>query len=247
MRDYNAVADSAVRRVSGVWGRDWNSHVVLVTPSTTEEFSKLLSSSADKGIDQVAAVTQGPIDSGQRSEGDRVVINPHVFGALQANGRRVVINHELTHVAVRSSTTRPVPIWLSEGLADYVGYSGLHLPRERVASELLTLVRQGKGPKALPTTADFDPARTKISPSYCEAWLAVSRLVDLHGQARLVAFYRGIAGGMTPDPAARPDALAAVDPDALAEQSFRQSFGVTQAQFVEGWKHYLRALAHARQ
>jgi hypothetical protein len=238
MRAYSALADSAVRRLSGVWGTDWNAHVVVVTPSTTEEYAALLLRSADKSLDQVAAVTLGVIDPGQRAQGDRIVVNPKAFAALQPNGRRVVITHELTHVAARSSTTRPVPIWLSEGMADYVGYSDLDLPRERVASVLLTLVRQGKGPKALPTAGDFDPSRTTIALSYSESWLAVSRLVDLYGQARVVAFYRAVAGGQTVDPSVR------FDPDAIVEQAFPQSFGVTEAQFVDGWKRYLQTLAH---
>jgi hypothetical protein len=237
MRDYDAIADSAVRRVSGVWGTDWNSHVVIVTPSTTEEFAELLSRSADDGLDQVAAITQGEIEPGERSQGDRVVINPKAFTALQRNGRRVVITHELTHVATRSSTTGPVPIWLSEGLADYVGYSGLDLPRARIASELLTLVRQGKGPKALPTTADFDPARTKIAPFYSASWLAVSRLVDIYGQARVISFYRAIAGSLTVDQSVQ------LDPDVVAAQAFPKIFGVTETHFVDGWKRYLRTLA----
>ncbi|MHB8274381.1 MAG: peptidase MA family metallohydrolase [Dermatophilaceae bacterium] len=240
MRDYSATADSAVRQVTGVWGKDWNTHVVIVTPSTTEEFARLLQRSSDKGLDQVAAITQGVIDPGQRAQGDRVVINPKAFTALQPIGRRVVITHELTHVAARSSTTRPVPIWLSEGMADYVGYSGLDLSRARVAAELLVLVRQGKGPKALPTEADFDPARTRIAPSYSGSWLAVSRLVDLYGQARVVGFYRSIAGGLTVNQAVE------LDPDAIAAQAFPKSFGVTQAQFVTGWKHYLTTLARTR-
>jgi len=240
MRDYDAIADSAIRRVTGVWGTDWNAHVVIVTPATTEEFAGLLLRSADDGLDQVAAITQGEIDPGQPAQGDRVVINPKAFTALQRNGRRVVITHELTHVATRSSTTRPVPIWLSEGMADYVGYSGLDLPRARVASELLTLVRQGKGPRALPTPADFDPARTKIAPFYSASWLAVSHLVDTYGQARVIAFYRAIAGNLTVDQSVE------FDPDAVAVQAFPQSFGVTQAEFVDGWERYLRTLAQTR-
>jgi hypothetical protein len=240
MRDYSAVADSAVRRLSDVWGTDWNAHVVIVTPSTTGEYAALLLRTADRALDQVAAVTQGVIDPGQRAQGDRIVINPRAFTALQPHGRRVVITHELTHVAARSSTTRPVPIWLSEGLADYVAYSGLDLPRERVASELLTLVRQGKGPEALPTEVDFDPSRTTIAPSYSGSWLAVSRLVDLYGQARVIAFYRAIAGGPTVDRALRSE------PAPSEAQAFTQSFGVTEAQFVDGWKRYLQTLAHAR-
>jgi hypothetical protein len=240
MRDYKAIADSAVRRVKQVWGTDWNSHVVLVTPSTTEEFAELLLSSAAHGLDQVAAITQGEVDLGQRAKGDRVVINPTAFTALQSDGRQVVITHELTHVAIRSSTTWPVPIWLSEGMADYVGYSGLDLPRTRVASELLTLVRQGKGPTALPTAADFDPTRTKIAPSYSASWLAVSRLVDIYGQAKVVSFYRAIAGQLTVDEAVR------FDSDAVAMQAFPLTFGVTETQFVDGWKGYLRTLAKTR-
>ena len=240
MRDYNAIADSAVRRVKAVWGTDWNSHVVVVTPSTTEEFAELLLSSADHGLDQVAAITQGEVDPGQRAKGDRVVINPTAFTALQSTGRQVVITHELTHVAIRSSTTWPVPIWLSEGMADYVGYSGLDLPRTRVASELLTLVRQGKGPTALPTAADFDPARTKIAPSYSASWLAVCRLVDIYGQAKVVSFYRAIAGRLRVDEAVR------FDSDAVAIQAFPMTFGVTEPQFVDSWKGYLRTLAKTR-
>jgi len=237
MRDYIATADSAVRRVTGVWGTDWNSHVVILTPSTTGEFAKLLLRTSDDGLDQVAAITQGVVDQGQRAQGDRVVINPKAFTALQPLGRRVVITHELTHVAARSSTTRPVPIWLSEGMADYVGYSGLGLPRTRVAAELLVLVRQGKGPKALPTEADFDPAKTKIAPFYSASWLAVSRLVDLYGQSRVVGFYRSIAGELNVDPAVESD------PDGIAALEFPKSFGVSETAFVTGWKRYLTTLA----
>jgi hypothetical protein len=232
MRDYSTIGDSAVLRVSGVWGTDWNSHVVMVTPSTNDEFARLLMRSSDKGLDQVAAITQGVVESGRRAQGDRVIINPKAFTALQPLGRRVVITHEMTHVAARSSTTGPTPIWLTEGMADYVGYAGLGLARERVASELLALVRAGKGPKALPTEADFDPSKTKIAPSYSGSWLAVCRLVDLYGQAKVVAFYRVVGSA-----ASQPDS------EAGAAAAFPRSFGVTQAQFVDGWKRYLRTLA----
>jgi hypothetical protein len=234
MREYSTLADSAVRRVSGLWGTDWNSHVVIVTPSTSKQFAGLLLRPSDEGLDQVAAITQGVIEPGRRAQGDRVVINPRAFTALQPMGRRVVITHELAHVAVRSSTTSPVPIWLAEGMADYVGYSGLDLPRERVASELVTLVRAGKGPTELPTDVDFDPAKSKIAPSYSASWLAVSRLVDLFGRARVVAFYRDVASVQSVD---QPD------PDEVAASAFHRSFGVSEAQFVDGWKRYLRTLA----
>jgi hypothetical protein len=239
MRDYCEIAQAAVRRVSGVWGTDWNTHVVIVTPSTTEEFANLLLRSPD-GLDQVAAITEGTIDPGQRAQGDRVVVNPKAFTVLPPIGRQVVITHELTHVAARSSTTEPVSTWLSEGMAEYVGYSGVDLPRAQVASELLTLVRAGKGPVTLPTAADFNPAVSQIATSYNASWLAVNRLVDLYGQSRVVAFYRAIAGG----PAVNHSGQ--FDLDAIAAQAFPRSFGVTEALFVRGWRGYLQSLARTR-
>lgn len=237
MRDYSAITDQAVRGVSRVWGTDWSSHVVIVTPNTNQEFARLLLRSSEKGLDQVAAITQGVIEPGRRAQGDRVVINPRAFTALQSMGRRVVITHELTHVAARSSTTGATPIWLTEGMADYVGYSGLGLARERVAGELLALVRAGKAPKALPTEVDFDPSKSKIATSYSGAWLAVCRLVDLYGQAKVVGFYRAV--GAAPSGGADQPS-----PEAAAAALFPRSFGVSQAKFVDGWRGYLRALAH---
>jgi hypothetical protein len=157
--------------------------------------------------------------------------------ALQTLGRRVVITHELTHVAARSSTTRQVPIWLAEGMADYVGYSGLGLTPQRIAVALLTQVRAGKGPSALPTEQDFDPSRTTIAPSYSASWLAVSHLVDLYGQARVVAFYRALGNGSTSGQDVQ------LDPEARAALAFPRTFRVTEAQFVTGWRHYLQRLA----
>lgn len=240
MREYSALGDSAVRRVGGVWGTDWNARVVMVTPASNQEFARLLLRSADKGLDQVAAITQGVIEPGKRAQGDRVIINPKAFTLLQPLGRQVVVTHEVTHLAARSSTTSPAPVWLTEGMADYVGYSGLGLPRSEVASELLTLVRARKGPTALPTEADFDPSKTKIATAYSGSWLAVCRLVDLYGQAKVVAFYRFVGS------ARAPGGEDQGDPETVAASAFPRSFGVSEERFVGGWKDYLSALAQVR-
>ena len=239
MQEYSAVAAAAVSRVRGVWGTDWNSHVVIVTPATRDQFAQLVSRSAGSGLDQVAAITQGVIEPGQRATGDEVVVNPDAYTALAPLGRRVVITHELTHVAARSSTVDPVPTWLTEGMADYVGYSGLDIPRQRVASELLVLVRAGKGPTGLPTDLNFDPSRSKIATSYSEAWLAICHLVDLYGQAKVVSFYRAVAAYQ------RTDGAPQADPETVAASQFPRSFGVSQPQYVESWQRYLQTLAHA--
>ncbi len=245
MAGYRDQADAGVPRVTAVWGPGWSSHVVLLTPATAAQFAELLGRRGDQGLDQVAAVTVGSTVTGTRAGGDRVVINPSTFGALQPDGRRVVITHELTHVAIRSSTTRPAPLWLSEGMADYVGYLGLGLPRSRVAAPWLAEVRAGTAPRRLPSDADFDPAHTRIAPAYAAAWLACSRLADRYGQARLVAFYRAVAGagpqaGSAPGAAARSDRPA---PAAAADRAFGSVLGTTEQAFVSSWASYAARLA----
>ncbi|HET7475866.1 MAG TPA: hypothetical protein VFJ97_07560 [Dermatophilaceae bacterium] len=231
MRYYGHEADRAVSRVSAVWGVSWPRKVVVFTPATTAQFAQLLGRPVDDGLSQVAAVTQGPLGSGERAGADAVVVNPSAFRQLRPIGRQVVLTHEVTHVAIRASTTQGVPVWLSEGMADYVGYRGTGLSRVVVAAELLARVRRGQGPVALPRAEDYDPGRTAIAPSYSASWLACSRLADLYGQARLVAFYRAVA--QTPGG----------DRDAVASAAFPKLFGVGRSGFVSGWRGYLTRLA----
>ena len=256
LRSFRDEADAGVVRVTAVWGPDWSSRVVLLAPATEEQFAALLHRTGDKGLDQLAAVTVGSTLAGTSAGGDRVVINPLTYGDLGPSGRRVVVTHELTHVAARSSTTRAVPLWLSEGLADYVGYSGLDLPRARIAAPFLDRVRTAAARRRLPTDADFDPGRAQIAPAYAAAWLACVRLADRYGQGRLVAFYRAAAGA--PAAAAGPSADGAGSPSAVpsatgaeagvaAETSaaFRSVLGTTEPAFVSSWWAYAASLARS--
>jgi len=235
LREYLRLGDQAVARVARTWTRPWGSRLVLVVPATAEQMAGQLGQDA-ASVEQVAAVTDGTIGADGRAGADRVVVNPGAFARLRPDGRRVVITHEATHVAIRASTTRPVALWLSEGMADYVGYGGLGLPRERVAAPLLTRVRQGSGPKTLPTEADFDPATSTIAPSYNAAWLAVSLIADRHGDAALVRFYLDAALlESSHDPPG--------DPAENARAAFADVLGTSEQAFTRDWLRYLDTLA----
>ncbi len=128
LRPYLALGNLAVKRVDAVWTVPWNSRLVLVVPGTAAQMAE--QTGQDKaGVAQVAAVTDGPFDPEGRAGADRVVINPSAFATLQARGQQVVVAHEATHVAIRATTNRPVPLWLSEGMADYVGYHDIGVTR----------------------------------------------------------------------------------------------------------------------
>jgi hypothetical protein len=240
---YAAAGDRAVARVTQVWGAGWSRRAVLVVPRTQAEFGKLLLRQP-AGLDQVAAVTTGDLGgtastdvqhtSGGRAGNDRVVLNPAAFTRLSGTGQRVVMTHEMTHVAVRQSTSAAVPIWLSEGFADFVGYRGTGVSRRLGAGDLLVLVRSGHGPRSLPTAADFDPSRTTIAPSYSGAWLACSRIADEHGSKALVALYRR---------AASPQNGSDGDPNARLATAFPEVLHTSVAAFTKDWRRYLSQLA----
>ena len=225
MRRLAEEADLAVRDVDEVWTEDWSREPVVILPRNQQDMATLIGSDGE-GLAQIAAVTTGSFESGL-SRGDRIVINPAAWDSLGALGRRVVITHEMTHVATRSSGVQPVPIWLSEGFADYVAYQATPVPTVIVASDVLDDVRDGKAPRRLPDDADFDASRGDVAASYEGAWLACRMIAERYGEKRLVRFYRAMSDSAGPG---WPDETATV-------------LGLSRSELVRDWKAYLRQKA----
>ncbi len=225
LRRFAREADQAVRDIAHVWRYDWSRRPVVVVPASQKDMAALIGSNG-KGLAQIAAVTTGYSESGT-TRGDRVVINPAAWSTLGPLGRRVVMTHEITHLATRASTDGPVPIWLSEGFADYVAYQAVDLPTRVIADDVLDEVRDGKGPRELPRDRDFDAARSEVSASYEGAWLAARLVAERYGEARLVRLYRELADrrGGTP------------------EQDMRRVLGIGPDRLTRQWLAYLEMLA----
>jgi hypothetical protein len=163
----------ALPRVSAFVG--WTGRVLVVLPRSTAELERLAPEAGD--MTDVAAVATE----------DRVLVDPESYLQLSAAGRQVVLAHELTHLALRSRTTRRTPLWLVEGIADEVGLRGSGLADGTIAQELAVEVRRGELPRGLPSDADFGGPRT--AQAYEEAWLAVDLLARWYGDKGLLAFY----------------------------------------------------------
>ncbi len=191
LRSLVADCDAAVPRVTAVWGKGWAQRVVLMVPDSTAELSRVVPDAGD--LSQIAAVATAELVSpatGYHPVGDRVIINPSNFGELGAVGRRVVLAHEVTHVASRSATGPQVPTWFVEGLADYVGYQGVRLPVGVAAEELRADVRAGRLPGELPLDSDFEGSRKDLAQTYEQSWMAVVLLARTYGQASMLRLYR---------------------------------------------------------
>jgi hypothetical protein len=228
-------ARTAATRVAEVWGSA--RPAVWIAPATDADAGRLLGrSAAPDGLGGVAAATDGPLTPGERAGADRIVLVPRAWTSLRGDGRDVVMTHELTHVTVRGSTTRAVPVWLSEGFAELVAYTPIDLPEAVVVGPALKLVRTTGIPTSLPADADFDPGTQTLQAAYGLSLLAVRTLADAYGTQAVVRLYREAAGGLAVPTERLGDAEGIVD-DAL-----RGTVGIDRAHLLRAWQARLRAL-----
>ena len=226
------LADEAVSdipRVTAVWGSRWAQRVVLLVPSTQHELSKVVDDYGD--LDHIAAVATAEVQThpGRPDPvGDRVGINPDNWPKLSSLGRRIVLTHELTHVATRSVTGAAMPTWLAEGFADYVGYLHSGIATDFAAQELAADVRAGRVPTQLPDNNEFDGNSKQLSQAYEGAWLACRLIAQRAGQDGLVRFYHVV--GASPESA-----------DAAVAAGLRRVLHESTAQFTAQWRDYLIA------
>ncbi len=215
---------AAVPVVSSVWGQDWSRQAVVLVPASAEEMAALLDQPLD--LSQIAAVATAELRSGEPPAGERILVNPDTFSELGELGRRVVLTHELTHVATRAATGPATPMWLAEGLADYVAYQGLDLSLSVTARELRADVRAGRVPDSLPSEDAFESGSAHLASAYEQAWLATRLLVEQQGRDGFLTLYRSLG--------ARRD----VEPSRALEQTL-QPAGTSTARFTADWRAHL--------
>ncbi|WP_423833090.1 hypothetical protein [Streptomyces manipurensis] len=221
LREIAAEADRAVPAASAAWPGPWAGRVVVVVPGSLDAMARLLGRPADtyRGL---GAVTTGRVGAGP-APADRVVVNPEGYAGLAAEGRRIILTHEVTHVATRAATTATTPLWLSEGFADRAAYRGSSATPAQAAPALARAVRRGELPGELPRTEDFafggDPEAA--ARAYEGAWLACRLIAAKWGEKALVDLYG--RAGREPLETALPAVL-----------------GVDRAELTEAWRESLR-------
>ena len=220
---FGALVDAAVPVVDSVWGSGWNQQVAVLIPDSTQEFAAV---TADTGnTSDVAAVSVADeVQPDGTVLGARIVLNPATLGQLDGPGRRLVIQHELTHIATRAATVDAMPTWVIEGFADYVGNLGSSQRVPAIAAELAAEVRRGVVPTALPADSEFDGGNARLSQVYEESWLACRLIAARAGQQGLVRFYRAVG------------TAARVNADTAAAAGLRSILGLSVPVFTAAWR-----------
>jgi len=230
MREIAGITAAAIPKVTAVWGRRWSRKVVVLVPSTQRELGDIVGD--DEDLSQIAALASAEVTTcpaAPNPVGGRIAINPHNWPTLSSLGRRIVLTHELTHVATRADTNSCMPSWLIEGFADYIGYQQTPpLPVRIIDSELAAEVRAGRVPTSLPPNRDFDGTSKRLAQAYEGGFLACRLIASMVGQRGLVRFY--IAVGTSHETPVHAMAAA-----------MRSILHLTPAQFTVRWQQFLRA------
>jgi hypothetical protein len=223
------ISDAAVESVNSFWGRDWDRRVVVIVPASQKQLGTLLRREADR-YDNLSAVATSEL-SGDSLAGaaNRVWVNPGTWGRVTPVGRQIVLRHEITHVATGAAVPSAFPIWLEEGLAEYIGYRGSGVASSIVAQDLFEEVRSGEVPADLPDREGFGPTSPDLSLAYQGSWWAMRVIEARGGSEAVLGVYRA--------------ALDAPDPETADEFALQQVLGVSREEFVREWQQSLRAQA----
>ncbi|WP_367130976.1 hypothetical protein [Saccharothrix sp. HUAS TT1] len=185
-----AELDGAVTAVTEVWGQAWARQVAVLIPASQAEVVALVGPGFATGSIAGVAVADRVDPDTRTARGQRVVLNPDSAGALSPLSLRVLLRHEITHIAARGETVDGAPMWVLEGFADYVGYRHSDVPLHRAAPLLAAQVREGL-PTALPSDADFRGAAMELA--YQQSWSLHLHLASVLGEPGLVRLYRRLA------------------------------------------------------
>ena len=223
LREYAQQADRAVRDVNAVWKGKWSRRPVVIVPRTQADMAAVIGTS-EQIAGQITAVAIGYFEA-DLTHGDRVVINPAAWREIGAEGRQIVMTHEVTHLATRAATGT-VPTWMAEGFADYVAYQAVDFSQAEIVENLLDLVRDGEGPRELPEDRDFDPAYGVVETAYEEGLLVVQMIAERYGEQELVELYQAMA-----------------DEDDPVGEDIRAILGISSDKLVGDWRDYMQTVA----
>ncbi len=112
-----------------------------------------------------------------RSPSTRFVLNPRMLDRARLERDRLV-RHELAHVAIGEHDDH-APVWLSEGLAEYVSVRPL-APEDRRISDAAIAAAKGGLVTELPDDATFNDGESAVH--YGVAWWACEYLATAFGQ-----------------------------------------------------------------
>ena len=207
---------ASVEAIDRFWGADWGTgagnDIVVVAAGSEGQFVAEARLDPQRQWPDIAAVTVADeVDPSRRSAtGQRIILAPGAAG-MSDEALRIVLRHELFHLAARGDTAVDAPRWLTEGVADFAARPAEPLPPDAAAVT------------DLPTDAALDEAGPARARGYDRAWWFARFVADTYGVDALRRLYLLACG---PD---HPDLTAAV----------RGALGIEMSELQGAWVAWL--------
>jgi hypothetical protein len=177
-------AEESLDAISADWPLEWNEKVVIVAPSTTKELGRLIQATFD--LDVFVAFAASGLDRARNWDlvGHRILLNWPNFSLYDDLTRRSVLTHELLHIATREYSGPMVPVFVEEGVAEWItGHDS--------ASVLTGYVQNGLFDRSLPLDHEFiSGSDAVILSAYQESSAAVRYAAEQFGDDAIPEFYR---------------------------------------------------------
>ncbi|GAB2914843.1 hypothetical protein GCM10027047_10880 [Rhodococcus aerolatus] len=188
--------DTAVGAVTGFWGPGWSQQAAVWVAGSPDELRALVGGPVSNA--SAAVTTADSVDrAAGTATGQRVVISPAALDRLTPVTAGVLLRHELSHAATRARTSEQAPLWLLEGVAQYVGYRGTGTTVAVGAPRVAALVAEYGPPDQLPTDVDF-ASGPGVDVAYQLAWTFGAFVADTRGEDALRRLQAAVGVLVTP-------------------------------------------------
>ncbi|MGY4708979.1 hypothetical protein ACXDF8_05345 [Mycolicibacterium sp. CBM1] len=173
----------AVEAVERFWGTDWDHEIVVIATDSEPQFVAQAGLDPNGRWSDIAAVSvaDGIDFARHHADGQRIVVAPGASRISDAS-LRIVVTHELFHLAARADTALDAPRWLVEGTADFVARPPTPLPAAAAAQT------------TLPSSAELDEFGPQRAMGYDRAWWFARFVADDYGVDGLRRLYVAACG-----------------------------------------------------
>jgi hypothetical protein len=226
-RELLLLAEEALDRVARYWSAPWRRKVVLLVPGSEEELRRMIQATFE--LDDFVAFAYSTVDlaHGIDYSGHRIVLNPDNFIGRSSSSSLVILAHELVHIATRSRSGPFVPLFVEEGIADYVGNDADPGALAFFNSDIADGVFSGNLPEDFEFTIG---SGEDIFRSYQNSQSAVRFFVQRFGLGKLVRFYTRLG---------RVE-VAAGTPPYHVDRALRDVIGIGYERFQSEWSAFYR-------